>query len=219
MPIVAGSILGGNLLNIEEIIKLSEESEIDWLHLDIMDGNFVPNLTFGYDFVKKIKEKTKLPVDVHLMVINPEKYIHYSEYCDMITFHIETTNFPMRLIENIKKIRDIKVGVALNPITNVEIISNLEGYIDNVLIMTVEPGFAGQKFISNCLNKIYKAKQLTKKWKKDMFISVDGGIDDKNYKLVLEKGANYIVCASFLYQDYSKTKQRVKLIKKGENYA
>lgn len=211
---VAGSIIAGNLLNIEEIIEVSEEAGLDWLHLDIMDGNFVPNITFGLDFVKRIRMKTKLPIDVHLMVLNPEKYLEYADFCDMLTFHIEATNFPIRLIESFRrKNSKLKVGIAFNPVTPVNYLENLCGYIDNVLIMSVEPGFAGQKFITNVLEKIGEAKLIISKWEKDIFLSVDGGINEQNYKIVLGKGANYLVCASYLYQDYSKIKDKVLLIK------
>ncbi|MFN4219712.1 MAG: ribulose-phosphate 3-epimerase [bacterium] len=212
--LLAGSIIGGNLLNIDEILKLSQEANVDWLHIDVMDGNFVPNLTMGIDFLKKIKSKTFLPIDVHLMVQNPEKYLEYSLYCDMINFHIETTFFPFRMIEQFKnKNPNIRVGLAFNPITSVDVLKFLEGYIDNVLIMTVEPGFSGQKFIYNMLPKIEEVNKIIKNWKNEIFISVDGGINEQTLELVLAKGANFIICASFLYQDYSKIKENVIKIK------
>lgn len=212
--LVAGSIIGGNLINIEKIIELSERSGVDWLHIDVMDGNFVPNITLGVDFIKKIREKTFLPLDVHLMVNNPEKYVDYSLYCDMIDFHIESTNFPFRIIESIRKLNpNVKIGIAINPITSVDMIEFLENYIDNVLIMTVEPGFAGQKFIYNVLPKIEKVKKIVESWQKKPFISVDGGINEQTYKLVLERGANFIICASYLYQDYSQVSQKILKLK------
>ncbi len=212
--IVAGSIIGGNLLNIEEVIKVSEENGVDWIHLDIMDGNFVPNITFGLQIVESIRKKTSLPIDIHLMVLNPEKYKEFAKFCEMITFHIEVTHFPIRIIELMKSVNSkVKVGIAVNPATNIDFLENLEGYIDNVLVMTVEPGFAGQKFIPNTLNKIEKVKKMTDLWKNKIFISVDGGINEENYKLVLGRGANYIVCASYLYNDYSKIKEKIQKIK------
>lgn len=212
--VIAGSIIGGNILNIEEILKLTSESAIDWIHLDVMDGNFVPNLTLGLDFLRKIRNSTNLPIDLHLMVSKPEDFVNYSLYCDMIDFHIETTNFPFRLIDSFKSVNSsIKVGVAVNPVTDISFIQFLEGFIDNVLIMTVEPGFAGQKFIPNILPKIEKVKNIVSNWSKKPFISVDGGINSENLKLVLEKGANFVVCASYLYQDYSQTKQKVLHLK------
>ncbi|MCS7243251.1 MAG: ribulose-phosphate 3-epimerase [Candidatus Calescibacterium sp.] len=213
---IAGSIIGGNILNIEEILKVSEENGVDWIHLDIMDGNFVPNITFGLEFVKKIKQKTFLPLDVHLMVLNPDKYVEFSNYCDMINFHIETTHFPIRVIEIMRKSNPrIKVGVAVNPCTSISFIENMEGYLDNILIMSVEPGFAGQKFINNTLKKIEQAKKITENWKSKPIISVDGGINSENYKIVLGKGANYIVCASYLYDDYSKIREKILMMRKG----
>lgn len=211
---VSGSIIGGNLLNIEEIIKVSEENGVDWIHLDIMDGNFVPNITFGLQIVESIRKKTSLPIDIHLMVLNPEKYKEFAKFCEMVTFHIEVSHFPIRIIELMKTVNSkVKVGIAVNPATNINFLENLEGYIDNVLVMTVEPGFAGQKFIHNTLNKIEKVKKMTDLWKNKIFISVDGGINEENYKLVLGRGANYIVCASYLYNDYSKIKVKIQKIK------
>lgn len=202
---LSASIIAGDFYNLEKLIKETEKSDIDYLHLDVMDGNFVPNITFGTSIVKKIKNITKLPLDVHLMVNNPEIYIEeIIEYINMINFHIEVIKFPFRFIENIKNIiysknMDVKVGVAVNPVTDVGFLKYLKGYIDNVLVMTVDPGFFGQKFIENMLFKISLVKEIIKDWG-DVFISVDGGVNDENIEKIIKAGANYIVISSFLYK-------------------
>ncbi|MCX7871420.1 MAG: ribulose-phosphate 3-epimerase [bacterium] len=202
---LSASIIAGDFYNLEKLIKETEKSDIDYLHLDVMDGNFVPNITFGTSIVKKIKNITKLPLDVHLMVNNPEIYIEeIIEYINMINFHIEVIKFPFRFIENIKNIiysknLDVKVGVAVNPVTDVGFLKYLKGYIDNVLVMTVDPGFFGQKFIENMLFKISLVKEIIKDWG-DVFISVDGGVNDENIEKIIKAGANYIVISSFLYK-------------------
>jgi ribulose-phosphate 3-epimerase len=222
MVLVSGSIIASNLLNLEETIRLSEDNGLDWLHFDVMDGHFVPNLTIGFDIIKLAKKFTNLPLDVHLMVQNPEKFIDIIDYCDMIDFHVEATAYPIRLIEKIKSRKeDIRVGIAVNPITSVDFLDYLEDMIDNILIMTVEPGFSHQKFIYNVIKKIEKVSEIISKWKNKPFLSVDGGINENNYKIVIEKGANYIVCGSFIYKDYNEIREKIIKIKKGEgdNYA
>ncbi len=220
---LSASIIAGDFYNLEKLIKETEKSDIDYLHLDVMDGNFVPNITFGTSIVKKIKNITKLPLDVHLMVNNPEIYIEeIIEYINMINFHIEVIKFPFRFIENIKNIiysknLDVKVGVAVNPVTDVGFLKYLKGYIDNVLVMTVDPGFFGQKFIENMLFKISLVKEIIKDWG-DVFISVDGGVNDENIEKIIKAGANYIVISSFLYkgniiQNVEKIKRIINKIK------
>ena len=202
---ISASIIAGDFYNIEKLIKETEEANVDYLHLDVMDGNFVPNITFGVSIVKKIKSITNLPLDIHLMVNNPEDYIaEVIEYVDILNFHIEAVRFPFRFIENIKEMifnkgLKVKVGIAVNPITEINFLKYLRGYVDNILIMTVDPGFFGQKFIENMLIKISLVREIVRDWD-DVFISVDGGINDTNIEKVIKAGANYIVLSSFLYK-------------------
>jgi len=202
---ISASIIAGDFYNIEKLIKETEESHVDYLHLDVMDGNFVPNITFGVSIVKKIKSITNLPLDVHLMVNNPEDYItEIFEYVDILNFHIETVRFPFRFIENMKEMifnkgLKVKIGIAMNPITDINFLKYLKGYVDNILVMTVDPGFFGQKFIENMLIKISLIREIVRDWG-DIFISVDGGINDENIEKVIKAGANYIVLSSFLYK-------------------
>lgn len=220
---LSASIIAGDFYDLEKLIKETEETNIDYLHLDVMDGNFVPNITFGTSIIKKIKNITKLPLDVHLMVNNPEIYIEeIIEYVDMINFHIEVIRYPFRFIENIKntiysKNLNVKIGIAINPITDIVFLRYLRGYIDNVLVMTVDPGFFGQKFIENMLFKISLVKEIIKDWG-DVFISVDGGVNDENIEKIIKAGANYIVISSFLYkgniiQNVEKIKRIINEIK------
>jgi ribulose-phosphate 3-epimerase len=202
---IAASIIAGDFYNIEKLIKQTEEANIDYLHLDVMDGNFVPNITFGVSIAEKIKSITDLPLDIHLMVNNPENYItKVIGYVDILNFHIETVRFPFRFIENIKEMiltkgLKVKIGIAINPITEINFLRYLRGYVDNILIMTVDPGFFGQKFIQNMLIKISLVREIVRDWG-DVFISVDGGINDTNIEKVIKAGANYIVLSSFLYK-------------------
>ncbi len=215
---IAASIIAGDFYNIEKLIKETEEANVDYLHLDVMDGNFVPNITFGVSIAKKIKSITNLPLDIHLMVNNPENYItEVIEYVDILNFHIETVRFPFRFIENIKEMISIKglkvkIGIAINPITEINFLRYLRGYVDNILIMTVDPGFFGQKFIQNMLIKISLVREIVSDWG-DVFISVDGGINDTNIEKVIEAGANYIVLSSFLYKgNIIKNVEKIKSI-------
>lgn len=213
---IAASIIAGDFYNLEKLLNETEQTNIDYLHLDIMDGNFVPNITFGVSIVEKIKSITKLPLDIHLMVNNPENYIeNIIEEVDILNFHIEIVKFPFRFIESIRNIifnkkLNTKIGIAINPITDIGFLRYFKGYIDNILVMTVDPGFFGQKFIENMIIKISLIKDILKDWG-DVFISVDGGINDKNIEKLIKAGANYIVISSFLYK--GNIKQNVEKIK------
>ncbi|MGB9638380.1 MAG: ribulose-phosphate 3-epimerase [bacterium] len=215
---IAASIIAGDFYNIENLLRQTQEANIDYLHLDVMDGNFVPNITLSPLIVKKIKNITTLPIDIHLMVNNPENYIeNIIEDINILNFHIETVKFPFRFIENIRNIifnkkLDTKIGVAINPITDIGFLKYLKGYIDNILVMTVDPGFSGQKFIENMIIKISLIKEIVKDWG-DVFISVDGGVNDKNIEKLIKAGANYIVISSFLYKgNIIKNVEKIKSI-------
>ena len=198
---ISASVLGADLLRLGEEIELAERIGVQWLHLDHMDGHFAPNVSFGPDFVRAIRNKTKLFLDVHLMFTNPMEYIDV--YCragsDMITIHAEADDDPLKAIRMIKK-NGKKVGVSINPHTPPEKIAKLLPLIDHVLVMTVEPGFGGQKLRGYCLDKVSVIADMIKKTGREITIAVDGGVKVDNAKDVVEAGANVLVMGTGLFR-------------------
>jgi len=198
---LAPSILSADLLKLEEQIKVVEENGADYIHVDIMDGHFVPNITFGPIIVKTLKKITNLPMDVHLMISEPDKYI--KEFADagsdIITVHQETCMHLHRTIQLIKD-NGAKAGVSLNPATEVSTITTLASDLDLVLLMTVNPGFGGQKFIDSVLDKIKELKNLKDKNKYKFEIEVDGGVNPETAKLVAKAGAEVLVAGSAIFK-------------------
>src|SRR3989338_4173119 len=199
--IIAPSILSADFSKLGQEIKDVEKAGADWIHVDVMDGHFVPNITIGPIVVKSIRPVTKLPIDVHLMIKSPEKYIEsfVKAGADFITFHSEIEKDPkevIKLIRNYKK----KVGISIKPKTDLISIENVFSMVDMVLIMTVEPGFGGQGFILDCLPKI---EELRKIFKKD--IEVDGGVNEMTARDCLKSGANVLVAGSYVFgaKDYA----------------
>ena len=209
--LIAPSILSADFSRLGEEIKDVEKSGADWIHVDIMDGHFVPNLTIGPVVVKAIRPVTRLPLDVHLMIENPEKYIESfaKAGADIITFHIESQGDPKEVIKLIRYFNK-KVGVSIRPKTDLKAIEQISSMIDMVLVMTVEPGFAGQQFILDCLPKI---ENLRKIFKKD--IQVDGGINESTSREAISSGANVIVAGTAVFgaEDYAKA---IKNLRGGE---
>jgi ribulose-phosphate 3-epimerase len=199
--LIAPSILSADFSKLGQEIKDVERSGADWIHVDVMDGHFVPNLTIGPVVVGSMRPVTKLPFDVHLMIENPEKYVESfaKAGADIITFHIESQDDAKEVIKLIRYFKK-KVGVSIRPKTGIEAIVPILSMVDMVLIMTVEPGFAGQKFIFDCLPKI---EELRKIFKKD--IQVDGGINESTAAEVRAKGANVIVAGTAVFgtKDYT----------------
>lgn len=199
--LIAPSILSADFSGLGEEIRSVEAAGADWIHIDVMDGNFVPNITIGPVVVKSIRSASKLPFDVHLMISHPQSYIELFAKAgsDIITFHIEAENDPVEVIRLIKYFKK-KVGVSIRPKTGVRAIEKILPMVDMVLVMTVEPGFAGQGFIYDCLPKI---EELRKIFKKD--IQVDGGLNESTALEVIKAGANVIVAGSSVFgtKDYA----------------
>jgi len=198
---VAPSILAADFNNLEEEISLIDKAGCDYIHCDIMDGHFVPNISFGPEIVKLIRPITKKILDVHLMVNPVLPYIRKfaDAGADIISFHIEADDDPSEIIKRIKKF-NIKSGIAIKPNTSIDSIKNIINDIDLILIMTVEPGFGGQKFIDLQLSKIDEVKKLIKKMSLDIEIEVDGGINSETGKSCIQAGANVLVAGSYIFK-------------------
>ena len=199
---ISPSILSANFSQLGNEIKRLEDGGADMIHIDVMDGHFVPNLTIGPPVIKALRNCTKLPYDVHLMISPVHKYIKdYAEAgANIITIHPEATD---NLQESIKHIKNFgkKVGVSLNPNTQIDVIEKLLAEINLVLIMSVHPGFAGQKFIPNILDKIKELKKIKDKKNLNFDIEVDGGINFENSKIVIEAGANILVSGTTIFKE------------------
>ena len=199
---IAPSILSADFSRLGEHIKQLEAYGADMIHIDVMDGMFVPNISFGIPIIKSIRKLTKLPFDVHLMIEEPSRYIEdfVGAGADIITVHYETDRHIDRTINYIKSF-GIKAGVALNPATSVDSIKYLISNLDMVLIMSVNPGFGGQKYIEYCLDKISEVRALADVYNKDIMIQVDGGVDETNIRSVVNSGANVIVAGSAVFKN------------------
>jgi len=197
--IISPSILSADFANLERDIKIVEDNGADWIHVDVMDGHFVPNITIGVPVVKSLKKITKLPLDVHLMIENPDKYIEpfAKAGADILTFHYEAVK-ENEIAELIKKIKsyEIKAGISIKPKTRPDVLLPYFDITDMVLVMTVEPGFGGQSFMSDCAEKIKFIRQNTPE---NLIIQVDGGINAQTGKICKDFGANSLVAGSYVY--------------------
>ena len=197
--IISPSILSSDFANLGRDIHEIEKAGADWVHIDVMDGHFVPNITIGVPVVKSIRKVTKLPLDVHLMIDNPKKFIKpFAESgADIITFHYEAVdrNDVIEIAQYIKDF-DIKAGLAIKPNTNPEEILEYVAYFDMILVMTVEPGFGGQDFISRCAQKLPFIREFAEG---DLILQVDGGINRETARVCTKLGANSLVAGSYIF--------------------
>ena len=200
MAKLAPSILAADISNLSQQIRMVEIAGADWIHCDIMDGHFVPNISFGPIIVKAARKSTSLPVDVHLMIENPDKYLEsfVKAGANLLTVHQEAVIHLNRTITRIKEL-GIKAGVAINPSTPVESLKEIFEFIDLVLIMSVNPGFGGQVFIQNSLRKVREAVEFRNKLKANFLIEIDGGIDNRTIKPALDAGCDVFVAGSSIF--------------------
>lgn len=211
--LVSASLLGCDLSNLENEIKRAQDAGADWLHFDVMDGIFVPNISFGQPVLKAVKKCASVPIDTHLMIKDPIRYVEEFAKAGshMITFHIEATREPLMVIDRIRS-SGSKAGISVKPGTPVGMIKELVPYVDMVLIMTVEPGFGGQGFIHETLKKVSMVKALAESAGKKIHIEVDGGINSKTAAECRNAGADVFVSGTYLFnsQDMSKAVASIK---------
>jgi len=201
MPIIAPSLLSSNFLQLEEECTMLNESEADWFHLDVMDGRFVPNISFGIPVIEHIRKATKKICDVHLMILEPERYAEAFKAAgaDVLSVHIEACTHLHRNIQQIKSL-GMQAGVAINPHTPVSLLKDVLGDIDVVCMMSVNPGFGGQKFIPNTLNKIRELKRMIDDNKLNVKIEIDGGVTLENAKEIMNAGADVLVAGNTVFK-------------------
>lgn len=213
---LAPSILSANFVRLEEEIKKIEIDDVDYIHVDVMDGQFVPNITIGAPVVKSVKKIAKKPIDVHLMIEKPECLVDsfVEAGADVLTIHLEATRHPERLLNYIKS-KGVKAGISINPATGLEGLEYLYGAFDLILIMTVNPGFGGQKLIESTLEKVKKIKEEKKKRGLDFIIEVDGGVNKDNVKKYVDAGAELVVAGNAVFGKGDPSKNIEELIKKG----
>lgn len=211
--LISPSLLSANFCNLEKDIEMLNNSQADWLHVDVMDGVFVPNISFGQPVIKHIKKIAKKPLDVHLMIVEPDKFFEDYKNCgaDIITVHYEACTHLHRSLSKIRQL-GMKAGVVLNPHTPVCVLEDIIEMCDLVLLMSVNPGFGGQSFIENTYSKIKTLKQLIEKKNPNCLIEVDGGVNTANYKKLIEAGADVLVAGNAVFASENPT-ETIKQLK------
>lgn len=214
-PIIAPSILAADFTNLGHAIELINQSQADWIHFDVMDGHFVPNISFGLPVCEAVHRISRKPLDVHLMISDPDRYLEafVKAGAAHITVHYEACTHLHRTISHIRQL-GCRAGVALNPHTPVHLLEDIIEEVDILLIMSVNPGFGGQQFIEHTYQKITKASQLISQYRSPALIEIDGGVNEKNAPFLLKSGAHALVAGNFVFSspDPSKIIQNLKNI-------
>ena len=211
--LVSPSLLSADFLNLQRDVEMLNNSEADWLHLDVMDGVFVPNISFGFPIMNLLQDITNKPLDVHLMIVQPEKFVDEVAAMGayMMNVHYEACTHLHRMVQAIKA-KGMKAGVTLNPHTPVALLDDIIEELDMVLLMSVNPGFGGQKFINNTLSKVDNLKNLIIQKNIETLIQVDGGVDLETGKLLVDAGADVLVAGSFVFSSEN-PKERIHQLK------
>jgi ribulose-phosphate 3-epimerase len=206
MNIIAPSMLACDFGNLYSEIEMVNNSEANWFHIDVMDGVFVPNISFGTPIMKVLKENAKKTLDVHLMIVNPDNYIeNFAELgADILTVHYEACNHLHRTVQRIKDLK-MKAGVAINPHTPISTLKSIIKDLDLVCVMSVNPGFGGQSFIESTYDKVKELKSLIKEQNSNAIIEIDGGVNSENAKKLTDCGANALVAGSFVFKSENPT--------------